>query len=135
MTSIANPKLTTSTLPTNTANSKNTSSIPIKKEVNNNASRPSNGNTSKSPIINKKEPAQNSQIKRKSRILSSSDESDDDNQSLVREKNRNEKFSSRLSFCALFAYLASFLCLLFYCYTHTYEHNYYACSAYSTICL
>ncbi|CAF1614073.1 unnamed protein product [Rotaria magnacalcarata] len=86
MTSIANPKLTTSMLSTNTNSTKNTSSSSTKKEVNNNnTSRSSNGNTSKSPINNKKEPAQSSQVKRKSRVLSSSDESDDDNQSLAKK--------------------------------------------------
>ncbi|CAF2335958.1 unnamed protein product [Rotaria sp. Silwood2] len=88
MTSIANPKLTSSVLSTNTNSTKNSSSsssTSIKKEVNNNTSRTSNGNTSKSTIINKKEPIQSSPIKRKSRVLSSSDESDDDNQSLAKK--------------------------------------------------
>ncbi|CAF0780442.1 unnamed protein product [Rotaria sp. Silwood1] len=89
MTTIANPKLTSSVLSTNTNSTKNSSSASsstsIKKEVNNNTSRTSNGNTSKSTIINKKESIQSSPIKRKSRVLSSSDESDDDNQSLAKK--------------------------------------------------
>ncbi|CAF0773645.1 unnamed protein product [Rotaria sordida] len=86
MTSIANPKLTSSVLSTNTNSTKNSSpSTSIRKEVNNNTSRTSNGSTSKSTIINKKETIQSSPIKRKSRVLSSSDESDDDNQSLAKK--------------------------------------------------
>jgi hypothetical protein len=81
MTSLASPKLQTSVLSTNS--SKNSSPTSIKKEVNNHASRPSNGSTSKSTVITKKPTVSASPIKRKTRVLSSSDDSDDDNQSLV----------------------------------------------------
>ena len=81
MTSLASPKLQTSVLSTNS--SKNSSPTPIKKEVNNHSPRTSNGNSSKPTVITKKPAVTPSPIKRKSRVLSSSDDSDDDNQSLV----------------------------------------------------
>jgi len=87
MTSIASPKLHASVLSTNPNSTKTSSPTSIKKEVHNNAPRTSNGNSSKPTIIEKKVPIQSSPIKRKSRVLSSSDESDDDNQSLVRKIN------------------------------------------------
>ena len=89
MTSVANPKVSPSVLSTNSNSTKNSSPASMAKVVNNNASRPSNGNTSMENIAKKKEFAQNSSVKRKSRVLSSSDESDDDNQSLVSLKTKS----------------------------------------------
>lgn len=83
MTSLTSPKLQPSVLSTNTHGSKNSSPTNIRKEVNNHTPRTSNGSTSKTITVPKKEST--STIKRKSRVLSSSDDSDDDNQSLVRE--------------------------------------------------
>jgi hypothetical protein len=86
MTSHASPKLAPSVLTTNTNTTKHSSSTSHKKEVNNNTTpRASNGNSSKPTLIHKKEPVPNLPIKRKTRVLASSDESDDD-QSLVRKK-------------------------------------------------
>lgn len=89
MTSLASPKLPPASHLSTNSNNKNSSSPSMKKEVNNNAARPSNGNnsmkstSSSSPI--KKETNANSPMKRKSRVLSSSDESDEDNQSLAKK--------------------------------------------------
>lgn len=85
MTSLTSPKLQPSVLLTNTNSSKNSSPTTIRKEVNNHIPRTSNGNTSKTITIHKKEPTPTATIKRKARVLSSSDDSDDDNQSLVSE--------------------------------------------------
>ena len=86
MASLTSPKLQPPVLSTNTNSSKNSSPTNIKREVNNHAPRTSNGNSSKTIILNKKEPTQTSPVKRKARVLSSSEDSDDDNQSLVRKK-------------------------------------------------
>jgi hypothetical protein len=124
MTSIASPKLHASVLSTNTNSTKNSSPTSIKKEVNNNTPRTSNGNSSKPTIIQKKVPIQNSPIKRKSRVLSSSsDDSDDDNQSLVRKINF---YPAYFFFRFTYLFSCSFSFLNFY--TH------YACSAHSRIC-
>jgi hypothetical protein len=79
--SIASPKLPPIVLTTNNNSSKNqtnTSPTSIKKELNNNTSRTSNGNDSKSTIVHKNESIHDSPSKRKIRILHSSEESDDD---------------------------------------------------------
>ena len=108
MTSIASSNLSPSVLPKPPTNTKNSSPTSIKKEVhNNNTPRPSNGNTTKPMPTNKKEPTPTSTIKRKTRVLSSSDDSDDDNQSLVRI---NAVFLPPIFFLFnnLFSYLLSF---------------------------
>ena len=80
MMSIASPKLPPVVLTTNTngQNQTNSSPITLKKEVNNNMTHVSNGNGSKSNHTNKANSVSDSPSKRKSRVIESSDESDDD---------------------------------------------------------
>lgn len=77
MMSIASPKLAPVVLSSNT-NGQNQSSAMMKKEVNNNSVRTSNGNLSKTNHSNKHNSTSDSPSKRKSRVIESSEESDDD---------------------------------------------------------
>lgn len=86
--SIVSPKLTPVVLTTNnngTKNQSNTSPTSMKKDFNhqhtNNSARTSNGNGSKSNHSHKND----SPSKRKSRVIHSSEESDDDDKPLVRQ--------------------------------------------------
>ncbi|CAF1070161.1 unnamed protein product [Adineta steineri] len=85
--SIASPKLPPVVLTTNnnSKNQTNSSSTSIKKEFSNISSRISNGNETKLTIIHKKEPIHDSPSKRKSRVLHSSEESDDDDKPLAKK--------------------------------------------------
>lgn len=91
MTSVASSKGPAST-PSASTNGTKASPLPsTKKEVNNNTPSRANGAPPKpSPVVNKKSPIVSTPIKRKTRVLSDSDDSDTDNQSLVSKINNKQ---------------------------------------------
>jgi hypothetical protein len=97
MMSIASPKLPPVVLTSNT-NGQNQSSASLKKELNNNVARTSNGTGAKPAQMNKKETVHESPVKRNSRVLHSSDESDDEPLVDERDVNVNVNVNHRFLF-------------------------------------